>query len=259
MLEHIPGLPDLILFLMNDVSVIRVFRCGITRGTLSGKHVLTLIWMIMIGGSFKTVSNWAVLTNGVCGDWCMTSSLLCQQSLHLPKCIIVIPSPNIRNQCPRLRELAGRPRLLGLLFSTVTSSLCLPLSPSLFGSSPCGTTPLRRLPCPFGGTGFSSTDDLATLLGSPAPLSNLPNQSQHDQSSKCLRQLYVDFHGRKIWLLSVPYPSEEQESKKFTTSFRAWRAIFLICWQHVRLQVSHHIILLHTNTIPQTRSLAIHN
>ena len=136
--------------------------------------------------------------NGVCGDWCMTSSLLCQQSLHLPKCIIVIPSPNIRNQCPRLRELAGRPRLLGLLFSTVTSSLCLPLSPSLFGSSPCGTTPLRRLPCPFGGTGFSSTDDLATLLGSPAPLSNLPNQSQHDQSSKCLRQLYVDFHGRKI-------------------------------------------------------------
>ena len=62
MLEHIPGLPDLILFWMNDVSVIRVSRCGITRGTLSGKHVLTLIWMIMIGGSFKIVSNWAVLT-----------------------------------------------------------------------------------------------------------------------------------------------------------------------------------------------------
>ena len=62
MLEHIPGLPDLILFWMNDVSVIRVSRCGITRGTLSGKYVLTLIWMIMTGGSFKIVSNWAVLT-----------------------------------------------------------------------------------------------------------------------------------------------------------------------------------------------------
>ena len=61
-MEHIPGLPDLILFWMNDVSVIRVSRCGITRVTLSGKHVLTLIWMIMTGGSFKIVSNWAVLT-----------------------------------------------------------------------------------------------------------------------------------------------------------------------------------------------------
>ena len=66
MLEHIPGLPDLILFWMNDVSVIRVTRCGITRGTRSGKHVLTLIWMIMTGGSFKIISNWAVLTNTVC-------------------------------------------------------------------------------------------------------------------------------------------------------------------------------------------------
>ena len=47
---------------MNDVSVICVSRCGITRGTLSGKHMLTLIWMIMTGGSFKIVSNWAVLT-----------------------------------------------------------------------------------------------------------------------------------------------------------------------------------------------------
>jgi len=65
MLEHIPGLPDLILFWMNDVSVIRVSRCGITRGTCSGKHVLTLIWMIMTGGSFKIVSNWAVLTTGI--------------------------------------------------------------------------------------------------------------------------------------------------------------------------------------------------
>ena len=62
MLEHIPGLPDLILFWMNDVSVIRASRCGITRGTHSGKHVLTLIWMIMTDDSFKIVSNWAVLT-----------------------------------------------------------------------------------------------------------------------------------------------------------------------------------------------------
>src|SRR6185295_17152158 len=62
MLEHIPGLPDLILFWMTDMSVIRVSRCGITRGMLSGKHVLTLIWMIMTGGSFKIISNWTVLT-----------------------------------------------------------------------------------------------------------------------------------------------------------------------------------------------------
>jgi len=62
MLEHIPGLPDLILFWMNDVPVIRVSRCEITRGTLSSKPVLTLIWMIMTGGSFKIVLNWAVLT-----------------------------------------------------------------------------------------------------------------------------------------------------------------------------------------------------
>jgi len=47
---------------MNDVSVIRVSRCGITRGTFYGKHVLTLIWVIMTGGSFKIVLNWAVLT-----------------------------------------------------------------------------------------------------------------------------------------------------------------------------------------------------
>ena len=65
MLEHIPGLPDLILFWMNDVSVIRVSRCGLTRGTFSGKHVLTLIWMRMAGDSFKIVSNWVVLTTGI--------------------------------------------------------------------------------------------------------------------------------------------------------------------------------------------------
>ena len=65
MLEHILGLPDLMLFWTDDVSVIRVSRCGITRGTLSGKHVLTLIWMIMTGGLFKIVSNWTVLTTGI--------------------------------------------------------------------------------------------------------------------------------------------------------------------------------------------------
>ena len=61
-MEHIPGLPDLILFWMNDVSVIRVSRCEITRVTLFGKHVLTLIWMIITDDLFKIVSNWAVLT-----------------------------------------------------------------------------------------------------------------------------------------------------------------------------------------------------
>ena len=66
MLEHIPGLPDLILFWINDVSVIRVSRRGITRGTLSGKHVLTLIWMIMTGDLFKIKSNWAVITDRRC-------------------------------------------------------------------------------------------------------------------------------------------------------------------------------------------------
>ena len=65
MLEHIPGLPDLMLFWTDDVSVIRVYRWGITRGTLSGQHVLASIWMIMTGGSFKIVSNWAVLTTGI--------------------------------------------------------------------------------------------------------------------------------------------------------------------------------------------------
>jgi len=62
MLEHIPGLPDLMLFWTDDVSVIHVSRCGITRGTLSGQHVLTFIWMIMTDDSFKIVLNWAVLT-----------------------------------------------------------------------------------------------------------------------------------------------------------------------------------------------------
>ena len=64
MLEHISGLPDLILLLANDVFI-RFSRCGVTRGTLSGKHVLTLIWMIMTGGSLKIILNWAVLATGI--------------------------------------------------------------------------------------------------------------------------------------------------------------------------------------------------
>ena len=47
---------------MNDMSVVRVYRCGITRGTLSDQHVLIFIWMIMTDYSFKIVSNWTVLT-----------------------------------------------------------------------------------------------------------------------------------------------------------------------------------------------------
>ena len=46
------------------MSVICVSRCGVTRGTLSGEHVLTLIWKIMTGGLFKIILNWAVLTPG---------------------------------------------------------------------------------------------------------------------------------------------------------------------------------------------------
>ena len=65
MLEHIPGLLDSMLFWTDDVLVIRVSRCGITRGTLSGQHVLTFIWVIMTSGSFKIVSNWVVLTTGI--------------------------------------------------------------------------------------------------------------------------------------------------------------------------------------------------
>ena len=52
----------MILFWANDVSVVCVFRCGLTRGMLSGERVLALIFMIMIDGLPKIVSNWAVLT-----------------------------------------------------------------------------------------------------------------------------------------------------------------------------------------------------
>ena len=44
------------------MSVIRVSRCEVTRGTLSGSHVLTLICKIMTGGLLKIVLNWAVVT-----------------------------------------------------------------------------------------------------------------------------------------------------------------------------------------------------
>ena len=50
------------LFWTDDVSVIRVSRWGITRGTLSSQHVLTSIWMIITDNSFKIVSNYTVVT-----------------------------------------------------------------------------------------------------------------------------------------------------------------------------------------------------
>jgi hypothetical protein len=57
MVEHVPELPDLIVFLTNDVSVIRIFRCGLTRGMFSGERVLPLILLIMTGGLLKIVLN----------------------------------------------------------------------------------------------------------------------------------------------------------------------------------------------------------
>jgi hypothetical protein len=55
MVKHIPGLPDLILFLTNNVSVVHVFKCGLTRGTLSDERVLALILLIVTGGLLKIV------------------------------------------------------------------------------------------------------------------------------------------------------------------------------------------------------------
>ena len=55
--NHVPGLPDLILFWENDVSVVRVFRYRLTRGMLSDERVLALIFMIMTGGLPKMMSN----------------------------------------------------------------------------------------------------------------------------------------------------------------------------------------------------------
>ena len=51
----------MILFWANDVPVVRVFRCGLTCGMLSGERVLALIFIIMTGGLPKMVSNWVVL------------------------------------------------------------------------------------------------------------------------------------------------------------------------------------------------------
>ena len=48
------------------MSVVCVFRCGLTRGMLSGERALALIFMIMTDGLAKIVSNWTVLT--VLGD-----------------------------------------------------------------------------------------------------------------------------------------------------------------------------------------------
>ena len=89
MLEHVPGLPDLMLFWTDDVSVICVSRCGITHGTLTGHHVLTFIWMIMTGDSFKIVSNWVVLTRPASlGTWPFrtetSTALLRLLKHHLP-------------------------------------------------------------------------------------------------------------------------------------------------------------------------------
>ena len=50
------------------MSIDCVFRCGLTRGMLSGERVLALIFMIMIDGLPKIVSNWAVLTLANDGD-----------------------------------------------------------------------------------------------------------------------------------------------------------------------------------------------
>jgi hypothetical protein len=61
--EDIPGLPDLVLFLANDVSVVHIFRCRLTHGTPSDERVLALILLIMTGGLLKMVLDWAVLTS----------------------------------------------------------------------------------------------------------------------------------------------------------------------------------------------------
>jgi hypothetical protein len=61
MVGHVPGLLDLMLFLVNDVSVIHIIRCGLIRGRFSDKCVLTFILLIMIG-DFKMMLDWAVFT-----------------------------------------------------------------------------------------------------------------------------------------------------------------------------------------------------
>jgi hypothetical protein len=65
MVEHIPGLPDMMSFLANEVSVVNVVRCGLTHSTLSSERMLALVLFIMTGGLIKMVSNGAVLTMGI--------------------------------------------------------------------------------------------------------------------------------------------------------------------------------------------------
>jgi hypothetical protein len=50
MVEHVPELLDLILFLANDVSVVHIFRYKLTCGTLSNERVLASIVLIMTNG-----------------------------------------------------------------------------------------------------------------------------------------------------------------------------------------------------------------
>jgi hypothetical protein len=57
MVEHMPGLVDLILFLANDVSVVHIFRYGLIRGTLSDKRGLALTLFIITGDLFKIILN----------------------------------------------------------------------------------------------------------------------------------------------------------------------------------------------------------
>ena len=113
------------IFWMNDVSVIRVSRCGITRGTLSSKHVLTLIWMIITGGSFKIVSNWAVLTttSGTGVPWCGNSLGLFpwSQDGHLPDYLYVYMF-----WCPRLNVIDDD-TLYVLLWNIYVPEMCISL------------------------------------------------------------------------------------------------------------------------------------
>jgi hypothetical protein len=62
MVKYMLKLPDLILFLANEVPDVHIFICGLTRGTLSDERVLVLILLIMTSDLLKMVSNWTVVT-----------------------------------------------------------------------------------------------------------------------------------------------------------------------------------------------------
>ena len=66
--EHILGLPDLISFSANDVSVVGVSRCELAHGTLLGEYLLALILKMMTGNLLKTIANWVVLTPTIGSD-----------------------------------------------------------------------------------------------------------------------------------------------------------------------------------------------